>query len=74
MNVGKSKVMKSSRFINVRNRSETKWYLGSQVAVDRACERHVVHRMNEGGVYSVGSTEKCAEQWRIGYECEEKDK
>ena len=23
-------------------------YLGSQVAADRACERDVVHRMNEG--------------------------
>ena len=23
-------------------------YLGSQVAADGGCERHVVHRMNEG--------------------------
>ena len=37
-------------------------YLGSLVAADGGCERDVVHRINEGYIYSVGSAEKCAEQ------------
>ena len=59
VNVGKSKVMRCSRYINV-GRMETKWdngrgsglfcfkYFGSNVAADGACEKDSVHRMNEG--------------------------
>ena len=39
-------------------------YLGSQVAADGGCEMDVVHRMNEG-CRSLGSPEKCPEQYRI---------
>ena len=59
MNVGKSKVMRCSRYGN-GNRMHVILngepfeevdcfnYLGSQVATDGGCERDVVHRMNEG--------------------------
>ena len=59
MNVGKSKVMKCSRYGN-RHRMHVILngepleevdcfkYLGLRVAADRGCERDVVHRMNEG--------------------------
>ena len=59
MNVGKSKVMRCSRYgngdrmhviLNGESLEEVDCikYLGSQVAVDGGCERDVVHRMNEG--------------------------
>ena len=59
VNVGKSKVMRCSRYGNwdrmhvVLNGEPLEEvdcfkYLGSQVAANRGCERHVVHRMNEG--------------------------
>ena len=58
VNVGKSKVMKCSRYGNgdrmhvILNSVPLKEvdcfkYLGSQVAADGGCERDVVHRMNE---------------------------
>ena len=57
VNVGKSKVMRCSRYVNggrmyVRlNGNQLEEvdcfsYLGSQVAADGGCERDVVHRMN----------------------------
>ena len=59
MNVGNSKVMRCSRYVNggrmhVRLNSDPLEevdcfkYLGSQVAADGGCERDVVQRMNEG--------------------------
>ena len=59
VNVGKSKVMRCSRYDNgdrihvILNREPLEEvdcfkYLGSQVAADGRCERDVVHRMNEG--------------------------
>ena len=56
VNVGKSKVMRCSRYGNgdrmhvILPLEEVDWfkYLGSQVAADGGCERDVVHRMNEG--------------------------
>ena len=62
MNVGKSKVMRCSRYgnwgrmhviLNVEALKELALkdcfkYLGSQVAADGGCERDVVHKMNEG--------------------------
>ena len=57
MNVGKSKVMRCSRYGSrmhvILNGGPLKEvdcfkYLGSQVAADEGCERDVVHRMNEG--------------------------
>ena len=59
MNVGKSKVMRCSKYgngdrmyviLNIEPLEEVDWfkYLGSQVAADGGCERDVVHRMNEG--------------------------
>ena len=59
MNVGKSKVMRCSRYgngnqmhviLNGEPLEEVDCfkYLGSQVAVDGGCERDVLHRMNEG--------------------------
>ena len=59
VNVGKSKVMRCSRYgnedrmhviINGESSEEVDYfkYLGSQVAADGGCERDVVHRMNEG--------------------------
>ena len=59
VNVGKSKVMRCSRYgngdrmyviLNGEPLEEVDCfkYLGSQVAVDGGCERDVVHRMNEG--------------------------
>ena len=59
VNVGKSKVMRCSRYVNggrmcVRLNDEPLdavycfMYLGSQVAADGGCERDVIHRMNEG--------------------------
>ena len=59
VNVGKSKLMRSSRYGNggrlhvIQNGEPLEEvdcfkYLGSQVAVDGGCERDVVHRMNEG--------------------------
>ena len=58
VNVRKSKVMRWSRYgnegrmhviLNGDPLEEVDWfrYLGSQVAADGRCERHVVHRMNE---------------------------
>ena len=59
MNVGKSKVMRCSRYGN-RDRMHVILngepleevdcfkYLGSQVAADGGCERDMVRRMNEG--------------------------
>ena len=59
MNVGKSKVMRCSRYgngdrmyviLNGEPLEEVDYfkYLGSQVAADGGCERDLVHRMNEG--------------------------
>ena len=59
VNVGKSKVMRCSRYGNedrmhvILNGEPLKEvdcfkYLGSQVAADEGCERDVVHRVNEG--------------------------
>ena len=59
VNVGKSKVMRCSRYGNGGRMHATLngepleevncfKYLGSQVATDGGCERDVVHRMNEG--------------------------
>ena len=59
VNVGKSKVMRCSRYgngdrMNVILNGEPLEevdcfkYLGSQVAADGGCERDVVHRTNEG--------------------------
>ena len=59
VNVGKSKVMRCSRFGNggrihvILNGAPLEEedcfkYLGSQVSADGGCERDVVHRMNEG--------------------------
>ena len=59
VNVGKSKVMRCSRYgngdrmhviLNGKPLEEVDCfkYLGSQVAADGGCERDVVHRMNEG--------------------------
>ena len=59
MNVGKSKVMRCSKYGNVgrmhvipkrRSYEEVDCfkYLGSQVTADGGSERDVVHRMNEG--------------------------
>ena len=59
VNVGKSKVMRCSRFFNgdrmhvIVNGEPSEEvdcfkYLGSQVAADGGCERDVDHRMNEG--------------------------
>ena len=59
VNVGKSKVMRCSRYGNgdrmhvILNGEQLEEvdcfkYLGSQVAADGGCERDVVHRMNEG--------------------------
>ena len=75
VNVGKSKIMRCSRYgngdrmhviLNGEPLEEVDCikYLGSQVATDGGCERDVVHRMNEGYT-SLGSTEKCPEQYRI---------
>ena len=59
VNVGKSKVMRCSRFGNggrmhvivsgePLEEVDCFKHLGSQVAADGGCERDVVHRMNEG--------------------------
>ena len=59
VNVGKSKVLRCSRYGNgdrmhvILNHEPLEEvdcfkYLGSQVAADGGCERDVVHRMNEG--------------------------
>ena len=59
VNVGKSKVMRCSRYGNgdrmhvilngeLLEEVDCFKYLGSQVAADGRCERDVVHRMNEG--------------------------
>ena len=59
VNVGKSKIMRCSRYfhgdrmhviLNGEPLQEVGCfkYLGSQVAADGGCERDVVHRMNEG--------------------------
>ena len=59
VNVGKSKVMRCSRYLNedrinvILNGEKLEEvdcfkYLGSQVAADGGCEMDVVHRMNEG--------------------------
>ena len=59
MNVGKSKVMRCSRYgngdrmhviLNGEPLEEVDYFkcLGSQVAADGGCEREVVHRMNDG--------------------------
>ena len=81
MNVGKSKVMRCSRYGN-RDRMHVILngepleevdcfkYLGSQVAADGGCERVVVHRMNEG-YRAWGCAEKCPQQKRIGVKSQE---
>ena len=59
MNVGKSKVMRCSRYGNGKRMHvilngepleevDCFKYLGSQVVANGGCERDVVHRMNEG--------------------------
>ena len=54
MNVGKSKVMRCSRYgngdLNGESLEEVDCfkYLGSQVAAGGGCETDVVHRMNDG--------------------------
>ena len=59
VNVGKSKVMRCSRYgngdrmhVNANSEPLEEVYcfknLGSQVSADGGCERYVVHRMNEG--------------------------
>ena len=59
VNVGKSKIMRCSRYgnggrmrvlLNGEPLEEVDYfkYLWSQVAADGGCERHVVHRMNDG--------------------------
>ena len=59
MNVGKSKVMRCSRYGNgdrmdvilngeLLEEVDCFKYLGSQVAADGGCERDVVHKMNKG--------------------------
>ena len=59
VNVGKSKVMRCSKYFNgdrmhvILNSEQLEEvdcfkYLGSQVTADGGCERDVVHRMNEG--------------------------
>ena len=59
MNIGKSRVMRCSRYGNGDRMHEVLngepleevdcfKYLGSQVAADGRCERDVVHRMNDG--------------------------
>ena len=59
MNVGKSNVMRCSRYGNwdrmhvilngePLDEADGFKYLGSQVAADGGCESNVVHRMNEG--------------------------
>ena len=51
--VGKSKVMRCSRYVNVRLNGEPLEeveyfkYLGSQVAANGGCETEAAHRMNE---------------------------
>ena len=68
MNVGKSKVMRCSRYGNgdrmhvILNgepleKVDCVKYLGSQVAADGGCEIDVVHRMNEG--YRAWGALKC---------------
>ena len=55
MNVGKSKVMRCSRYgngdqmhviLNGEPLEEVDCLLGSQVAADGGCERDVIHRIN----------------------------
>ena len=59
MNIGKTKVMRCSRYGNgdrmhvILNGEpleevDSFKYMGSQVAADEACERDVVHKINEG--------------------------
>ena len=59
VNVGKSKVMRCSRYGNgermhvilndeLLEEVDCLKYLGSQAAADGGCERDMVHRMNEG--------------------------
>ena len=59
VNVGKSKVMRCSRYSNEGKihltltgeqleEVERSKYLGSQAAANGGCEREVAHRMNEG--------------------------
>ena len=48
VNVGKSKVLRCSRYGNGDRMHVILKYLGSQVAADGGCERDVVHRMNQG--------------------------
>ena len=59
VNLGKSKVMRCSRYGNLDRMHvilngepleevDCFKYLGSQVAADGGCERDVIHRMNEG--------------------------
>ena len=72
VNVGKSKVMKCSRYgngnrmhmiLNGEPLEEVDCfkYLGSQVAADGGCERDVVHRMNEG--YRAWGVSRAIEDW-----------
>ena len=72
LNVGKSKVMRYSRYANgdrmhaILNGGPLEEvdcfkYLVSQVAPDGGCERNVVHRMNEG-YEALGALKRCPEQ------------
>ena len=73
VNVGKSKVMRCSRYgnggrmhviLNGETLEEVDFfkYLGSQVAADGGCEREVVHRINDGYRACIGRANKCSEQ------------
>ena len=72
VNVGKSKVMRCSRYgngswmhviLNGEPLEEVDCfkYLGSQVTADGGCYRDVVHRMNEG-YRARGALKNCADQ------------
>ena len=71
VNLGKSKVMRCSRYANggrihvtlngeLLEEVDCFKYLGSQVAADLGCARNVVDRMNEG-YRACGGAEKCSE-------------
>ena len=76
VNVGKSKVMRYSRYGNgdrmdvILNGEPVKEvycfkYLGSQVAADGGCEMDVVHRMNEGYI-AWGALKSVLNNRRLG--------
>ena len=76
MNVGKSKVIRCSRYgngdrmhviLNGKPLEEVNCfkYLGSQVAADGGCERYVVHRMNRRN-RAWGALESVQTKRRLG--------